>query len=68
VTEQELKEILDAVAKGQLATQEAERRLAELITNSRSHLVVATESMGADVKEQKGILVWLKAWAQRLHK
>jgi hypothetical protein len=57
----EIKEILHAI-------HEAEAHLAELITNSRSHLVIAVENTGADVKEQKGILLWLKSWAQRLHK
>jgi hypothetical protein len=68
VTKEELTKILDAIAAGHLSTKEAEMRLAELIQNSRQHLVVATESMGSEVKQQRGLLLWLKAWAERLHK
>jgi hypothetical protein len=48
--------------------REAEARVSELVLNGRQHVVIVVENMASDVKEQKGLLLWLKSWAQRLHK
>jgi hypothetical protein len=48
--------------------KEAEARVSELVQNGRQHVVIVVENMASDVKEQKGLLLWLKSWAQRLHK
>lgn len=61
-------EILHAIEVSRITTKEAETRISELVNNGRQHYVLAVETIAADVKESKGILLRLWAWAQRLHK
>jgi hypothetical protein len=61
-------EILHAIEVSRITTKEAEARVSELVANGRQHVVLEVENMAREVKEQKGLLLWLKAWAQRLHK
>lgn len=68
MTDKDTKEILHAIEVARLTTKETETRIAELVNNGRQHVVVAVETMASEVKESKGILLWLKSWAQRLHK
>ena len=53
-------EILQAINK-------LEARVSELVSNGRQHVVVAVEGMASEVKQQTGLLLWLKSWAKRLH-
>jgi hypothetical protein len=59
--DKDTKEILQAIDR-------AEARVSELVSNGRQHVVIVVENMEREVKEQKGLLLWLKSWAQRLHK
>jgi hypothetical protein len=61
MTDKDTKEILQAI-------DQAEARVSELVSNGRQHVVIVVENMEREVKEQKGLLLWLKSWAQRLHK
>ena len=67
MTDEDAREILGAIARVQVTQKEIEKRISELVQNGRQHVVIAVEGMASDVKEQKGILLWLKSWAQRLH-